>query len=119
MIKKIYIAIIFSLLIGCGFTYKTIQLPYSVENAPKTFPHIVVAAQAEDLQIAQHDSSIHVKYDEDTWIQYMIQSKAFNMVILIDSDKVPEDQLEARFEMAKKKGYQLWEKALETLALEK
>lgn len=119
MMKKIYIALLITLLIGCITTYKTIQLPYSGENASKIFPHIAVAAQAENRQIAHHDSSIHVKYDEGIWIQYMIQSGAFNMVIVINSRKVPEGQQEERFERAKEKGYELWEEALATRSLEK
>ena len=99
-------------LLGCAAT-QSYRLPLDAHLARLTFAPLVSVAQSMGLQCAEFPDSINVRYDETTWIQYMIQNSQFNMVIVVDDKVVPQEKLQAQFADAKTKGDEIWAKAID------
>lgn len=96
-----------ALLSACG-TARSHRLPVSATEARSTFAPIASCADGQGLRYVEHPDSVHVKMDDTTWIQYMIQNQQYNMVIIVDDKKVQGPDLEAKFTAAKAKGDELW-----------
>lgn len=96
---------------GCG-AVESYRLSVSADMAPRYFSPIAACAEQQKLTVSQHPSSIHVAFDDATWIQFMIQNGAFNMVIVVDSS-VAEEQRPARVDAAKAKGDAIFACALQ------
>jgi hypothetical protein len=101
--------------LGCGASFKSYRLPISAYSAPGTFPAIVKVASSQGLEVARFDTAVHVRLDEATWAYYTIEINEYNLVIQVDSDKVPEPEQAAHFEKAKQKADQIWAQALALL----
>lgn len=91
---------------GCG-TVKQYRLPMSGLAARSTFAPLAACATQQHLESVEHPDSFNVRYDPDTWIQYMIQGDLYNMVIIVGKG-VPEEQREGRAMTAKQKGDELF-----------
>lgn len=97
---------------GCAAS-QTYRLPMDASDAHSSFAQLAYVASNMGLQYAEHPTALNVKYDETTWIQYMVQGQQFNMVIVVDDKLVPPDQQPAKFSEAKGKGDEIWAKAME------
>lgn len=91
---------------GCG-TVKQYRLPVSGFAARSTFAPLAACATQQHLEAVEHPDSFNVRFDPETWIQYMIQGDQYNMVIIVGKG-VPEEQREARAISAKQKGDELF-----------
>ena len=94
---------------GCG-GYQSYRLPVDPITAYSMFPALGGCATARNLQSVEHpapNGSVNVKYDPATWIQYMVQEPAFNMVLLLDKS-VPEPERQGRYQAAKQKGDEIF-----------
>lgn len=97
-------------LFGCG-SAASFRLPLSVTQAPRSFAPLASCAAAQSLTAIEHPTSVNVRFDPSTWIQYMIQGEQYNMVIVVGND-VPPDQRQARTSTAKTKGDELFSCAM-------
>lgn len=101
------LTVLFSIgFLGCG-TISSYRLPLSGHQASATFSPLAACASAQSLTAIEHSTSVNVRYDGNTWIQFMIQGDQYNMVIIVSND-VPPDQRAARTSSAKAKGDELW-----------
>lgn len=91
---------------GCG-TVKQYRLPVSGFAARSTFAPLAACATQQHLEAVEHPDSFNVRFDPETWIQYMIQGDQYNMIIIVGKG-VPEEQREARAISAKQKGDELF-----------
>ena len=91
---------------GCG-TIKQYRLPVPGHAARSTFAPLAACATQQHLEAVEHSDSFNVRFDPDTWIQYMIQGDQYNMVIIVGK-AVPEPQRESRAMSAKQKGDELF-----------
>ena len=66
-----------------------------------------VRALREKLAV-EHPDSFNVRFDSETWVQFMAQNQQFNMVILLGK-AVPEPERPARFQAAKAAGDELFQ----------
>lgn len=92
--------------LGCG-SFASYRLPVSATQAPGTFAPLAACASQQSLTAVEHPTSVNVRFDPTTWIQYMIQGEQYNMVIIVNND-VPPDQRPAKTSSAKAKGDELW-----------
>lgn len=98
---------------GCGAA-KSYRLPMAAAQASSTFAPLASCAQARGHEFAEHPDSLNVKFDDATWVQFMIQNDAYNMVIVVDDKVVPAAELDARFGAAKAEGDAMWSCAADT-----
>lgn len=91
---------------GCG-TFKQYRLPVPGYAARGTFLPLAGCATQQHLESVEHQDALNVRYDPETWIQYMIQGDAFNMVIIVGKG-IPEPQRESHAMAAKQKGDELF-----------
>jgi len=94
-------------LAACGAA-RSYRMPIDASQARETFSPIATCAERKGLMISEHPDSIHVKYDETAWIQYMIQNEQYNMVLIVDDKAVTGADLEAKFTEAQKVGDELY-----------
>lgn len=92
-------------LLGC-MSVASFRLPVPANQARSTFAPLTRCAAAQGLTSAEHASSLNVRYDPSTWMQFMIQNDHFNLLISVSHD-VPEGQRSARTTSAKQKGDEL------------
>lgn len=92
---------------GCG-AYRAHRLPMAVGEAKSSFAPLASCASEKGYEFHEFDDSVNIKTAEPTWVQFMIQNDAYNMVIIVDDKKVPAPELEAAFTTAKESGDALW-----------
>lgn len=92
-------------LLGC-LSVASFRLPVPASQARATFAPLTRCAAAQGLRAAEHASSLNVRYDASTWIQFMIQNDHYNLLISVSHD-VPEEQRAAQTTAAKQKGDEL------------
>ncbi|MFC1611350.1 hypothetical protein ACFL6C_10345 [Myxococcota bacterium] len=107
----ISLAALATLVASCG-TFRAHRLPYPAAKAHETFSPIAACADAAGLMVSEHPDSVHVQYDQATWIQFMIQNNAYNMVLAVDDKAVSPNEVAARFDAARSKGDELYQCAL-------
>lgn len=83
------------------------RLPLSGYQARATFPRLTSCAQARGYQAVTQAESLNVKFDANTWIQYMIQNDNYDMVIVLDSG-VEGNERTTRHNAAKTVGDELF-----------
>lgn len=96
--------------VSCA-TAASYRLATPASEARTTFPAIGACATKQGLESIEHPASFNVKLDAETWIQYMVQQDAFNMVVVVGNG-VPEPERPARSASAKTKGDELFDCAL-------
>lgn len=103
-----------SLVFSCGAA-KSYRLPVGVDKARQTFAPIAACADRVGLTISEHPDSIHIRLDDTAWIQYMIQNQQYNMVLIVDEKKVPQNELQKKFDEARAKGDEIFACAQKTM----
>ena len=91
---------------GCG-TIKQYRLPMSGFAARGTFAPLAACATQQHLESVEQSDSFNVRYDSETWIQFMIQGDQYNMVVIVGKG-IPEAQREGHAIAAKGKGDELF-----------
>jgi hypothetical protein len=99
------------LAVGCG-GWQSYPLPVSAGEAHHTFAPLGACASQAGLKFVTFPEAVNVRY-EGTWVQFMIQNGAYNMVIIVSTD-VPEPDRPARLVAAKAKGDELFACAMRT-----
>lgn len=92
---------------ACG-SFQSYRLPVSAEQGRAFYPPLAACASQRSLQAVEHPDSFNVRFDSETWVQFMAQNQQFNMVILLGK-AVPEPERPARFQAAKAAGDELFQ----------
>lgn len=98
---------LFAVVFGSCISVTPHRLPLSGYQARGTFPRLTSCAQARGYQAVTQPESLNVKFDANTWIQYMIQNDNYDMVIVLDSG-VPDSERTMRHSAAKAVGDELF-----------
>lgn len=77
-------------LCGCAGV-RSYPLPVAAAEARALFAPLVQCGAAEGFQADEHPDAIHVRYDESSWMQFMIQGSAFNLVLIVDPSLPPAE----------------------------
>lgn len=107
-----YLALAAAMMVSACGTARSYRLPLAAAQARVTFSPIAACADQRELQYSEHPDSIHVKTDEVSWVQYMVQNDAYNMVVIVDDSKVGAEVLEAKFTATKKVGDEVYQCAM-------
>jgi len=95
-------------LAACGAA-KQYVLPVSAAKARDTFAPIAWCAQNKNLETAKFDDAIHVKVDENSWVYYQVTvNDTYDMVVWVDTDKVPQGQVNDKLTQGKAVGDAVW-----------
>jgi hypothetical protein len=92
---------------GCG-SYRAHRLPMGVGEAKSSFAPLASCASEKGYEFHEFDDSVNIKTAPSTWVQFMIQNDAYNMVIIVDDKMVAAPELEGAFTTAKTEGDALW-----------
>lgn len=109
-----------ALLVGCGILagcsgMASYPLPFSAVDAPRSFAPLRVCASQQGLEAVVHQgSSVNVKIEGGTWVQYMIQNADYNMVVILGGG-IPEAERANRMSAAKAKGDELFACAMKLI----
>ncbi len=108
-----YLALAAAMMVSACGTARSYRLPLAGHEAHKTFSPIAACADQRSMEYSEHPESIHVKTDEVSWVQYMVQNDAYNMVVIVDDKKVAAGEaLEAKFTATKKIGDEIYQCAM-------
>ena len=112
MLKKSIVLGLAVLAAGCG-GWQSYPLPVSAGEAHHTFAPLAACASQQGFKFVTFPDAVNVRYDGSTWVQFMVQAGAYNMVIIVGTD-VPEPERPARLGAAKAKGDELFACAMRT-----